>query len=98
MALGRKIVYQWGVAAKKPIPVRLSDELIARLDAAAEKVGSNRAAVIRMLLDRWVTDFEKRGTAMLPVDWPGIMEGLDGRSSVAKVAEEEPAYHKKRTN
>lgn len=63
----------------KPIPVRLDENLIRRLDAIATRIGSNRAAVIRMLVQIWVEDFEKRGQAALPVNWRGIMDGLDAR-------------------
>jgi hypothetical protein len=35
------------MAASKPIPIRFESHFIDRLDAAADQVGSNRAAIIR---------------------------------------------------
>ena len=62
---------------KKPVPVRLSEEMISRLDAAAEGLGCNRAALIRMLLCSWIAAFEKEAGGALPGDWRKIMAGDD---------------------
>jgi hypothetical protein len=61
------------MAERKPIPVRLGDEMISRLDDAAGRIGSNRAAVMRMLIESWLANYEKHGAACLPADWPQIM-------------------------
>lgn len=88
------IVYQINVAETKPIPVRLGDEIIARLDKAAKRLGTKRAGIIRFLVDSWLDDFEKRGRASLPVNWPEILEALDNRTAASKripVSAEYPA-------
>ena len=44
-------------------------------------MGTNRAALIRFLVQTFVDDFEKHGgTAGLPHDWREIMKNLDGRT------------------
>jgi hypothetical protein len=75
------------VAESKPIPVRLGEDLIKRLDQAAERIGSNRAAVIRMLITQWLDEFERRGVIHLPPNWPEIMQGLDARTKKSQVTE-----------
>lgn len=64
---------------KKPIPVRLSPDLIQRLDRAAARIGQNRACLIRFCVDSWLHDFEKYGYAVLPPNWPEIIKRQDGR-------------------
>lgn len=66
----------------KPIPVRLDDGIIARLDTAAKRMGTNRAALIRFLVQTFTASFEKRGQlASLPHNWEDIMRSLDGRTT-----------------
>lgn len=67
-----------------PVPVRLDDRTIARLDAAAERIGSNRTALIRFCLETWLTHFEKHGRAALPPDWEEIQREYDGRTRVVR--------------
>lgn len=67
------------MAETKPIPVRLPGELIARLDAAAKRIGHTRAGVIRFCVETWLRHFELKGRACLPVDWDEIMKAQDGR-------------------
>lgn len=68
------------MAETKPIPVRLEDELIKRIDLAAAKMGTNRAAMIRFLVKTFIDDFEQRGLKSLPHDWQEIMRFQDGRA------------------
>ena len=70
------------VAAKKPIPFRLDDALIERLDSASRRIGQPRAGLVRYLVDTWLSHFESEGTAMLPPDWKQIMRDQDGRTGV----------------
>lgn len=69
------------MAESKPIPVRLDDSLIARLDRIADRIGTNRSSVIRMLVSSWGDSFEATGHSALPADWERIMADLDGRST-----------------
>lgn len=78
------------MAETKPIPVRLGEDVIQRLDVAAGRIGSNRASVIRMLINKWLEDFERGGKASLPPDWEQIMNQLDGRSTDARNVAEMP--------
>lgn len=71
------------VANTKPIPVRLENDLIERLDRVANQIGSNRSAVIRFLVSSWVDEFERTGHAILPPNWEEILAALDGRSDPA---------------
>lgn len=73
------------MAETKPIPVRLGENIISRLDVAAARIGNNRAGVIRYLVDSWLADFEKTGTAALPPDWKKIMAAADNRTRESKL-------------
>lgn len=79
------IVYQSFVAETKPIPVRLSGDIIGRLDAAAKRIGNNRAGVIRFLVDSWLLDFEKKGVASLPPNWEKIIASTDNRTRESRI-------------
>ena len=64
-----------------PIPIRLSFEMIERLENVAKKMGlDSRTAVIKMCVLSFLEDFEKNGVAGLPLDWRKIIHDLDGRS------------------
>lgn len=67
------------VDATKPIPVRLPDEFIARLDKVALKIHVRRATIIRFCVETWVAHFEDVGKAALPPDWERIIARQDGR-------------------
>jgi len=68
--------------ATKPVPVRLDLSTIVRLDRAAKRLGTNRAALIKFCAQTFVADFEARGgIASLPPDWRRILRGLGGRRS-----------------
>lgn len=68
------------MAETKPIPVRLSPEIISRLDAAAERMGNTRAGVIKLCLASFLDGFERKGTAALPLNWETLLDQLDGRT------------------
>ena len=51
------------------------------LDSAAKRMGTNRAALIKFLVQTFIDHFEARGgTASLPHNWRDVMRSLDGRS------------------
>jgi len=65
----------------KPTPVRLSQELLDRLELATERMGmQHRSDVIKLCVTSFLDHFEKYGKAMLPLDWKDILKDLDGRS------------------
>lgn len=72
-------VYSSVVAEQKPIPVRLSEDIISRLDEAAGKIGSNRAALIRLCTQTFLDHLDKAGFGAMPMDWQNIIEESDGR-------------------
>jgi hypothetical protein len=67
------------VAEQKPIPVRLSEDVIARLDKQAAMMGSNRAAMIRYCTTTFLNHIEKTGLGGMPANWQAIVEESDGR-------------------
>ena len=65
----------------KPIPVRLTDETIERLDAAADMLGlTSRSDVIKLAITAIVRHIEQGGTLTLPPEWKKILLSLDGRT------------------
>ena len=72
-------VYSSVVAEQKPIPVRLSEDIISRLDEAAGKIGSNRAALIRLCTQTFLDHLDQAGFGAMPMDWQNIIEESDGR-------------------
>jgi predicted transcriptional regulator len=76
------------VADTSPIPVRLSKDTIIRLDRVAQAIGSNRAAVMRMLVEQWLGHYESKGKAVLPVNFEDVMKQLDGRTHRYSTEEE----------
>lgn len=77
------MVYGLQMPKTRAIPVRLSDDLCARLDASARKLGTDRAKLIRLCVETWVDQFERLGYAVLPPDWRDIMASFDGRRNVS---------------
>ena len=70
------------MARSKPIPVKLSEELISRLDAVSSTTGlNNRSAVIKFCLSTFLDYVEQQKLTGLPAEWSEILRLLDGRSS-----------------
>jgi Ribbon-helix-helix protein, copG family len=63
------------------LPVRLDSEVEERLQSIAEKTGSSKSALIR-LLAKTFTDhiFDSGGRISLPPDWQSLLKSADGRS------------------
>ena len=69
------------MAKAKPIPVRLSDEIIDRLDRAAKRAHlSSRTEVIKICVASFLDYFEREGVASLPLNWEEILRSMDGRT------------------
>ena len=79
IAYSENCVIRCVMADSSPIPVRLTNTTIKRLDAVARQIGSNRAAVMRMLVEKWLDHYDAEGKATLPPDWKQVMRALDGR-------------------
>jgi hypothetical protein len=62
------------------IPVRLSDDVIARIDDVSETLGMTRSAFIKFCTRTFLDSFEAKGVAMMPPDWENILKEYDGRT------------------
>jgi hypothetical protein len=75
------------MAASKPIPIRFESHFIDRLDAAADKVGSNRAAIIRFCVLTFVEYLEgaqkaaSAGEKKALISDLGVLTGFARRNS-----------------
>lgn len=77
----RKNWYTKVVARTAPIPVRLSPDIIARIDDVADQMGNTRAGVIKLCITSFLAHFEESGgLASLPLDWKDVLDSLDGRT------------------
>lgn len=64
----------------KPIPVRLSEDLIKQLDRVTNDVHlGTRTDLIKLCLVSFLDYFEKNKEAKLPLDWKEMLDDLDGR-------------------
>jgi len=64
----------------KAIPIRLTPEMVDRLDRAARRAClSNRTEVIKLCINSFLDYFETHGSATLPPDWEEMLRDLDGR-------------------
>lgn len=65
--------------ATKPIPVRIPEQWLPRIDAVAEKLGTNRSRLIAFSGQTFAEFVERNGGASLPPDWSEILADMDGR-------------------
>lgn len=70
--------------ASKPIPVRIPEDWLPRLDSAAKRLGTNRARLIAFCAKTFADAFEKDGELMMPPNWPEIFAAMDGRRRSAR--------------
>ena len=63
----------------RPIPVRLKEDVIRRLDAVADAASLDRSDVIKLCLKRFLDELDAK-PEMLLRDWSGILKTLDGRT------------------
>lgn len=66
------------------IPVRIPREFLSRIDAAAERLGTNRSALMVFCIKSFVADFEEKGFAILPLNWEEILKSQDGRTAESR--------------
>lgn len=84
----------------KPIPVKLSVEILERLDHAASVTGlQNRSALIRLCLQSFLDYFEQHGEMTLPLEWQTValanqktLEKEPNSSRIQTAAEDRRAY------
>jgi hypothetical protein len=65
--------------ATTPIPVRIPEDWLPRIDRVAARLGTNRARLIAFCAQTFAQSFESRGVSMMPPDWPQLLAKLDGR-------------------
>ena len=65
--------------ATKPIPVRIPEEWLPRIDSVARKLGTNRARLIAFSGQTFAEFFEKNGVSSMPPDWNEIFDNMVGR-------------------
>lgn len=69
------------MSGTKPIPVRLTQAIMDRLDVAAARTGlGNRTAVIKLCLVIFLDGLEKTGYRLPGVDIRALMKEHDGRT------------------
>jgi len=69
------------MALGKQLPIRLEPDIDARLQAAAERIGTSKSALIRMLAKTFCDQvIQADGSVQLPVDWMSLLPDADGRS------------------
>lgn len=65
--------------ATKPIPVRIPEEWLPRIDEVAQQLGTNRARLIAFSGQTFAEFFEKNGVSAMPPNWSEIFDNMDGR-------------------
>jgi hypothetical protein len=58
----------------KPIPVRIPNDALRRIEAAAKKLGSNRSRIAAFAIQKFTEYAENRGVVTLPPDWGAIFK------------------------
>ena len=77
--------------ATKPIPVRIPEEWLPRIDAVAKQLGTNRARLIAFSGQTFAEFFEKHGVSSMPPNWSEIFDSMDGRRRRKGLAKGAPA-------
>jgi hypothetical protein len=78
------------MAFTRTIPVRLTSALLDRLDAVAERNGTNRASIIRFTTQKFLDYCDRTGQTGLPDNWKEILADMDGRRAGGRWSDKEP--------
>lgn len=71
--------------ANKPIAIRLSDDVLVRIDKVVETAHlGDRTAVIKLCLLSFLDHYETKGNAVLPLEWGAIMQEMKKTESKNK--------------
>ena len=70
--------------ATKPIPVRIPDESLDQIDAAARKLTTNRGRLLAFSVQTFTEYFEERQVCSMPPDWRDILKDLAANRPPAK--------------
>ena len=72
--------------ATKPIPVRIPDDSLDQIDAAARKLTTNRGRLLAFSVQTFTEYFEDRQVCAMPPDWRDILKSLAVTRPPAKAA------------
>ena len=67
------------IVKTKPIPVRFSPEVLERLSAVADRLGTDRSSVVRMITRRFLDQYDGDPSAFVGIDFPSLLHHSDGR-------------------
>ena len=74
----------------KPIPVRFSPEVLERLSAVAQRIGTDRSSVVRMITRRFLDQYDGDPSAFVGIDFPSLLHHSDGRRTARYPAASTP--------
>lgn len=78
------------MALGKQLPIRLEPDVEKRLEAAAQKTGTTKSAIIRLLAKTFVDQvIAADGSINMPPKWEDLLPQADGRA--AKEVRQRPA-------
>jgi hypothetical protein len=69
------------MALGKQLPIRLDEHTERRLEAAAQKAGTTKSAIIRLLAQSFVDQVVKAGQVILPPNWSDLLPKADERAA-----------------
>jgi len=72
--------------ATKPIPVRIPDDSLDQIDAAARKLTTNRGRLLAFSVQTFTEYFEERQVCAMPPDWRDILKDLAANRPAVKPA------------
>lgn len=72
------------MALGKQLPIRLDKETEARLESAAQKAGTTKSAIIRMLAQSFVDQVVRAGQVILPPNWSELLPRADDRAAKSR--------------
>ena len=67
----------------KPIPVRIPQDGVSKLEKAARKLGTNRSRIIAFAVFRFTEYAESQAVATLPPNWKVILKGSKPKTPAA---------------
>ncbi len=75
------------MALGKQLPIRLDEHTERRLEAAAQKAGTTKSAIIRLLAQSFVEQVVKAGQVILPPNWSDLLPKADERAAAVRRGE-----------
>jgi len=72
------------MALGKQLPIRLDTDTERRLESAAQKAGTTKSAIIRLLAQSFVDQVVRAGQVVLPPNWGDLLPRADDRAAKAR--------------